>query len=328
MSKRSAGTILVAVLVALASAGGLALFTPTAPAPGAVDDAARLAWGIYQIYWRPDQFARQLDRQCATIAAVPDYVMFYRDLGRPFPARACRIVADRGAVPIVSLELGLWHAPRARMLPRIIAGEYDDYFRTWAVAARAHAEPVLLRFGFEFNGDWFSWAGRPAEFTAAWRRAHAIFSDAGAANVAWVWAANMTSVPDTPENAAHRYYPGNDVVDWVAVDGYNWGDGHDAWHPWARCQDALAPMVTELAARYPEKRLMVAEFASCPGRPGEKARWIREAHRWLTEETAVEAAIWFNYDKRGEGEHDWRIASSPESLAAFAETFAAQPVSR
>ncbi|MEZ4654400.1 MAG: hypothetical protein R3E12_12615 [Candidatus Eisenbacteria bacterium] len=31
-------------------------------------------------------------------------------------------------------------------------------------------------------------------------------------------------------NAIEVYYPGKGEVDWLGVDGYNFGDHHDEWH--------------------------------------------------------------------------------------------------
>ena len=38
--------------------------------------------------------------------------------------------------------------------------------------AAASGEPIVLRFGFEMNGDWFSWSQRPAAFKKAYKRAY------------------------------------------------------------------------------------------------------------------------------------------------------------
>src|SRR5438477_654456 len=69
----------------------------------------------------------------------------------------------------------------------------------------------------------------PARYIAAWRRIHDRFVAAGATNVVWVWAPNVTDVEGGPETMA--YYPGDAYVDWTGVDGYNWGtsDPSFAW---------------------------------------------------------------------------------------------------
>jgi hypothetical protein len=287
------------------------------PKPG-----ARIDWGIYQIYWGAERFEYFLDLAIDKFASPPDYVMFYRDLGRPFPARAVEIIRKRGAIPSLSLELWQWGGKSTKYLPKINAGEFDDFFESWARDAKAEGGPMLLRFGFEFNGDWFSWSGDPDAYINAWRRVHRIFNRVGADNVRWVWAPNVTSVPDSPANDMHLYYPGAEYVDWVAVDGYNWGVNHDQWHTWQSCQEIFGSVLAEFDRRYPMHPVMLAEIGSVEDTPGRKAQWFTDALAWLSDETRVSAVIWFNFDKRQEGEHDWRIDSTDESLEAFNQSFA------
>ena len=68
---------------------------------------------------------------------------------------------------------------------------------------------------------------------------------------------------------------------------------------------------------------MVTEIGCAPGEPGQRERWIREAFEALKGYPQVRAIVWFNYDKRREGEPNFRIDATPKSLKAFNETFAA-----
>jgi hypothetical protein len=259
------------------------------------------------------------------LASPPDYVMFYRDLdaGRAaFPPKALRAIRAVGATPIVSFELWPWHRRQGEHLSAINRGAHDDSLGRWAEAARDDGGRILFRFGFEMNGEWFSWSGDPEAYRSAWRRAHRIFDQAGATNVEWVWSPNVVSVPDTPENAMHLYYPGDDVVDWVALDGYNFGDHPEDGHRWLTFEEVFGPAIEDLAARYPGKPIMIAETGSAEGPAGAKARWIRDARRALERRPCVRAVIWFDLDKRREGERNWSLVSSPGVLQAFSEAFA------
>ncbi len=285
---------------------------------------ASLQWGIYQMYWgrANTRYRSALDGQFKKLATTPDYVMYYRDLGRPFPKEGVKVIREAGATPIISLELWNWHDSRPKQLPNIIEGKYDPAFRQWAEDAKADGGRVLLRFGFEFNGDWFTWGGDPERFVAAWRRVRGIFNEVGASNVEWVWAANVTSHPDGPANDLTRYYPGDEFVDWVAVDGYNWGDGFKEWHRWSSFEELFHTVLDRFAKLYPDKPVMIAEFGCPEGKPNQKSTWIREAYRSILRRPQIKAVVWFNLDKRREGELDFRIDTSPESLQAFNETFA------
>lgn len=281
-----------------------------------------LEWGLYQILWSKD-YQELLGREYSKFASKPDYVMFYRDLGRPFPAFPIRAIEHHGATPIISLELWTWHGGRkGTYLPAINEGKYDTFFKTWAKAAQKHGRRVLLRFGFEFNGDWFTWSGDPKSYVKAWRRVRHIFNENGANNVEWVWSPNIVSCPDQHNNNMHLYYPGDDYVDWVGVDGYNFGEHHDQWHHWQSFEEIYSDLLKSFAIKYRTKPLMIAEFGAAPGKGNQRPIWIRKAFQYIQQYPQVKAAVWFHLDKRREGEPDWRIDVTPASLKAFNETFA------
>lgn len=283
----------------------------------------RLKWGVYQIHWSPRRYEQMLRASLAPLASTPDYVMFYRDLGRPYPRGPIDVIRKLGATPMISLELWRWHDPRHPALPDIIAGKYDAFLRQWAQDATADGGPVLLRFGFEFNGDWFGWSHEPELYVAAWRRAHAIFDEVGATNVQWVWSPNVVSVPDTRANAIERYYPGDNYVDWLSLDGYNFGDEHDRWHRWTSFAEVFRRPLRAFERLHPNKPILISEFGSAPGAPGQRGEWVRAAHAFLMGCPQVKGVIWFNYDKRREGEPNWKIDADEATLRAFNETFAA-----
>ncbi|MFQ5502252.1 MAG: hypothetical protein ACE5EQ_08105, partial [Phycisphaerae bacterium] len=130
-----------------------------------------LQWGLYQILWSKS-YGKHLRKEIARFSSSPNYVMFYRDLGRPFPKHPIDAIHSIDATPMVSLELWTWHGQhKGSYLPLIINGDYDDFLRDWARSARKDGRRVLLRFGFEFNGDWFTWSHDPTAYISAWRHA-------------------------------------------------------------------------------------------------------------------------------------------------------------
>ncbi len=301
---------------------GLACVTLLVSLAAAPPRAEPLQFGLYQILWSRN-YGKHLRDTFDKLASKPSYVTFYRDLGRPFPKFAIDAIGQEGATAIVSLELWSWHGQRSgAYLPAINDGHYDEFFRQWAKDAKQDGRRVLLRFGFEFNGNWFSWSGDPKAFVKAWRRAYDIFKQVGASNVEWVWAPNILSCPDTPENNMHLYYPGEAFVDWVGVDGYNFGEHHDQWHHWQMFGDIFGDLLSDFRTRYAGKPLMITEFGCAPGESDQREKWIRDAYKFLQTQPQVKAVIWFNLDKRREKEPNWRIDVTPESLQAFNETFA------
>ena len=225
-----------------------------------------------------------------------------------------------------------------RVLEAIIDGKYDDYLDSWAKGMNAFGKPVLLRFGHEMNGDWYPWSGilngggtldgygdpavadGPERFVDAYRHIHDRFSQNGVDNVLWVWCPNAPF--STMENAlgawnkAAAYYPGDEYVDWMCFDGYNWGTsafGQGFNARWTSFDEIFASSYAELQAINAEKPIIIGEFSSTE-EGGDKAAWITDTFQKIRNDyPQIRAIIWFHISK----ETDWRINSSEAVLEAY-----------
>ncbi|MFN2543574.1 MAG: glycosyl hydrolase [Actinomycetota bacterium] len=204
-------------------------------------------------------------------------------------------------------------------LDTINSGADDDMIRARAGAVAALGQPVFLRWGHEMNGDWYSWSGvanndagstnGPAKFVAAWKHIHRLFDDEGATNVVWVWAVNSESVPHQAWNSWTNYYPGDDFVDWVGIDGYNWGTAQ-SWSKWTSFGSIFGDVYNDYAASKP---IMIAEVGSTED-GGDKGSWISSAASAMrTSFPSIAAFVWFDVDK----EQDWRADSSSGAMQAY-----------
>jgi hypothetical protein len=100
------------------------------------------------------------------------------------------------------------------------AGEYDEYFRTLGEKLVSYdLQDVILRPGWEFDLETSSWhATDPAVFIEYWRRIVAAMTSAPGQEFRFAW--NPNNGPAGAVDAAD-FYPGGDVVDYVAVDVYD-----------------------------------------------------------------------------------------------------------
>jgi beta-mannanase len=172
----------------------------------------------------------------------------------------------------------------------------------------------------EMNGFWYPWCGTvngndPGEFPLVWRRLRRLFAEEGAGNVLWVWSPYAASFPPVPENRLERYFPGDEEVDLVALDGYNWGTRLPGG-AWEDFTDIFRDGYDRLAS-LSSRPVMIAETASAE-EGGDKAEWIRSMARALPVRfPRADTLVWFDADK----ERDWRICSSPRSVKAFREAW-------
>ncbi len=279
-------------------------------------------FGIYQIAWNPRQFNEELSRAINLLDKKPSFVMFFRDIhtSRGFPWSYVEIIDKHGFVPLISLELWIWgENPNHDYLQSIIDKKFDSYLLDWCKACKDWNKPLLIRPGFEMNGNWFPWCGNPEKFKQAWKHMFNLFKNGGCDNVSWVWSANIKSFPDEEWNRIEAYYPGDQFVHWIGLDGYNFGDKspHRPYSQWYSFIDLFDKPLKEVNRFAPGKPIMISEISSAESVNNSKSDWTDDFFTNLANYPFLESFIWFNYDKRSEGEPDWRINSSDESLRSF-----------
>jgi mannan endo-1,4-beta-mannosidase len=164
-----------------------------------------------------DQFAQRIGRQ-------PNLVVYYSRWLDPFQADFCTSAAEHGATTLVQL------APRNVSLASIADGQFDSYLRSYAAAVKAFGRQVILSFGHEMNGPWYSWGyghTSPKAFVAAWRHIVTVFRAAGASNVIWLWTVNIFTMRNPSIANPASWWPGNSYVNWVGIDGYYFTNSQD-----------------------------------------------------------------------------------------------------
>jgi Glycosyl hydrolase family 26 len=220
----------------------------------------------------------------------------------PFPNASHLLDRRTGRRPLIAWD----GSPDLRA---VSTGRWDSLLRTRARSCRDFGGTIYVRWAPEFNGEWNPCYGRAREFVAAWRHVVSLFRTAGARNVKWVWCPFAVQGQRRPADKWRRYYPGDEFVDWVGMDGYNWGTAR-AWSKWQTFGEIFAPLYADYAGRRP---LMICELA-CTELGGDKAVWIRDMGARLAGRfSKVRAVVWFDTDK----ETDWRVNSSAASLRAF-----------
>jgi beta-mannanase len=291
---------------------------------GKLSPASGAYWGIYSstpIATREAQVGRKF--------AV--HQKFY-DWANTFPGASEADDVANGRIPLAT-----WQPQTNGATPLstntnadIAAGVFDTTINTRAEAMRAFGHPIFLRFAPEMNGNWEKWSPAnngstpdPAAFVAAWRHVHDLFVQNGATNVVWVWCPNATDVPNAtsaPWNHWTNYYPGDTYVDWVGIDGYNWGNttAGISWQSFAGIfGNGTSGVYADYAATKP---IVIAETGSAfDGAPTgtSKAQWISDMAAAIQSKfPSVEAIVYFD-TVSSTGTREWPIDTDPASLAAY-----------
>lgn len=82
--------------------------------------------------------------------------------------------------------------------------------------------PVIFRPWHENNGAWFWWGSKqctPKEYHALWCMLQDYLLSEGFDNLVWSWSPNLGVRQETIDS----YYPGDDRVDLIGLDAYQWG---------------------------------------------------------------------------------------------------------
>ena len=242
------------------------------------------------------------------------YKSFYWD--PDFPTAQANAIVAQGMTPFMTWEPfnpsnGATQPEYA--LAKIAGGAFDPMINRWAQQIKAFGQPMFLRFAAEMNGDWFPWSinvngNTAADYVNAWRHVHGIFAANGVSNVKWVWNPNTPTA--NPVRLA-TVYPGDAYVDWVGIDGYNWGTS-TSWSQWQSPSSVFGSTLSEVRA-ITRRPIMIGETSSAEA-GGNKAAWIDEFFSFLRANADIKAFVWFNFNK----ETDWRIESSPAAQSAFA----------
>lgn len=241
-----------------------------------------------------------------------DVLRYYHGWDDPFPTQAQR---DSGHGILLSFN-GKRDTKPDISFARVADpddAEVSADLAAMAERVRAYGQPIYLVFHDEANGD--TSFGTAAEYVAAYRRVVAAFRAGGATNARWVWSLSSSAYP----SLADAWYPGDDVVDYMGVTGFNWFMGADT--PWRTFAGVFASFFEWSHAH--DKPLVIVSTASGENpnvggdSPKSKATWFREARATIAAESRLQLVVWYSVGSEDMVFKDWRVDSTQGSLSAF-----------
>jgi mannan endo-1,4-beta-mannosidase len=224
---------------------------------------------------------------------------------------------QRGIVPLITWQPVYAEQPGDSFgvpFRDILEGMWDGYLDAFAQGAAAYGKRVIVRFAHEGNGNWFPWSiGQNGNTPWSARRAHRYVHDrvrAIAPNVDFWWCPNAVSDRTWPLD---ELYPGDDYVEVVGFDSYNWS-GIGGRMP----MDAWRATIAELKALTGStKPIIVGETGvKATGDPEDAAfrrTWLRDGFREAQATWRIlQAIVYFDYDMTEvNGQPDWRMSATP-----------------
>jgi hypothetical protein len=218
----------------------------------------------------------------------------WSDVSDPYFMEATKrwLNASPNHFEVISVPL-LLHAEEG--FASITNGRRDQEFRELAhkVKSTGHPDRVIIRLGWEYNGDWYAWSAikDPAGYRAAYRRVVTVMRQV-APGIRFDWTTDFQSSSSFDWTSA---YPGDDAVDILSMDVYDeynqgWTDIENA-PTGLKAFRAFAKSHKKPEA-YPEWGCSTASNGH-----GDSPEFIQHVHDWLKDgaPNVLYQAYWNTY---------------------------------
>lgn len=202
----------------------------------------------------------------------------WSDVAEPYYMNATRrwIGADARNVEVMSVPLLLKDTETFAM---VVGGNMDPAFASLAknIQATGRASQVIIRLGWEHNGNWYPWSAikNPAGYVAAYRHVVAVMRRVSP-DLRFDWTTDFQSHSASDWTLA---YPGDDVVDIMSMDVYDEYNGG-----WSDIESAQAGLIAFRAfaiahgkpEAYPEWGCSTGSHGH-----GDSPDFVERFHAWL-----------------------------------------------
>ena len=227
------------------------------------------------------------------------------------------------------LVLGVPILPGVGTLAQGATGAYNLYFTTLGENLVGDNEAsAILRLGWEFNGNWFTWSVASAtdasNFVAYWRQIVTTMRAVPGEKFKFLWNPNAPSPTTyTPAQA----YPGNTYVDYVGTDVYDnfWGKPFTPATAWIHqvTQQWGLDWLAEFAAEH-NKPIAIPEwsdeFRSDGHGLGDDPAFVDNMADWFRSNNVAFANVW-SYDTSLTYRNNLLDGTFPKALAKFKADF-------
>ncbi len=265
------------------------------------------------------RFESQVDRPL-------DVVRVFRTWDEAFPSQNHNWLRDSGHDLVLSVYPMRSNATRVSWSEIANAAPGSAVYAeivSWAQRVRDFGAPISFSFHHEPETVEDIPFGTDDEFIAAYRKVVEIFRNNNADKVEFMWIMTSYSflMPLDDRRAAPLWYPGDDVVDQIGADAYNWSrcrtNEQVAWET----PDQILGGLRTFGTLHPEAELWLSEFASTEDivDPNRKATWMTELRALLKLPgwEQFEGVLHFNQVHTAPGTNcQWWVDSSPATLAA------------
>ena len=193
-------------------------------------------------------------------------------------------------------------------LDQILAGQADAHFDRIGRDLGYIPHTIFVRLMHEMNGNWYPYSASKVadgqrKYREAFRRGVTRIRAAGGSNLRFVWCPNV-GAPVWPSSPLINFYPGDDVVDILGLDGYA---GYRPATP-LTFYSVFNAAVAEITAIHPSKPLWLCEWGmdAWDYSAAEKERFFDDGCAALKSPvySRVKASLYFHSTQEG---YRWQV---------------------
>jgi glycosyl hydrolase family 26 len=310
------------LLVFLVLIGMLPVHGGTASATGFLE------WGASATKRTGETDIQAVERTEAQVGRPLAVVRVFLTWNSTFPNAYHRWLRDSGHTILLSVKpqrSGGVKIPWRDIADAPAGSALDAEIVAWANRVASFGGPVTFTLNHEPEAEASVDYGTDADFKDAWRRVITTFRDQRVPNASYVWIMTAYSfgVPLSDRRRAEKWYPGDDFVDGIGADAYNWYTCRPGINtPWRSLAAIIEPMRV-FGTQHSTKQLWLTEWASTedPQAPTRKAEWITAARDLFLDPIYAQfvGLSYFNTPGSKSWNCVWPIDSSPEALTAFTD---------
>jgi beta-mannanase len=196
----------------------------------------------------------------------------------------------------------------------IAAGNYDaSVIDPEAARLKAYGKPIMISFDHEMDSA-VGTSGTAANYVAAYRHVHDRLAADGVTNVIWVWTITGGSGHDS---IYASLYPGNNYVDWVGFDPYNFYNCRNSTGAWRTFDTTISQPYQWLEANgFGVKPFILPEYGTVPNPSvsSAAATWWSQVPSTLANYPNIKAMVAWDDST---GSCNAQVDAAPGELAAY-----------
>ena len=186
-------------------------------------------------------------------------------------------------LPLLGMHMNWDESPDRTYYAEIANGSYDKKLTRYLNAVASIEAPIYLRIGFECNGQWNGYTDAEL-YIKAFRHVVELIRELGIDHIATVWCIN----PDANRTDYMSYYPGDEYVDWWAI---------DIFHPDSITSSVTASFFAEAEAHH--KPVVLSEccpLAYSTNDTAVLAAWMQPFFRLIQQTPVIKGVYYINWN--------------------------------